>query len=447
MKLVRKPPSLNFFETISKKPDLFARMQASVPSNAFMRQANSRYWHWDELRRRPLPEGFTLDESWVYLKLLRQVSQRPGALTNEAGSAFTYWLPDNAQKTLSQIDRWSGDSIGADQPSLPSQERYIISSLMEEAIASSQLEGAATTPQVAKAMLRSGRRPRDHNEQMIVNNWVIMQHLRAHKNLKMSPQVLCEIHAMVTDNTMAEAADAGRIRQRDDVVVAYNKEVLHQPPPAALLPARVEAFCHFANTDENELWLHPVVKASILHFWIGYDHPFVDGNGRTARALFYWYLLSRGYWLFEYLAISRYFLRAPVQYARAYLHTETDDRDLTYFVAYNLRVVHLALADLRLYLERKQREQAVSAELLQEYSGLNLRQRNLVAYAIAHPGNAFTIEVHKNMNGIVYQTARTDLLDLVQKGLLHQEKRGKTFVFVPSENLAERLGPRRLTKG
>jgi hypothetical protein len=75
--------------------------------------------------------------------------------------------------------------------------------------------------------------------------------------------------------------------------------------------------------------VHPVLRAILLHFMIGYDHPFADGNGRTARALFYWSMARSGYWLMEYTSISHILRKAPARYMRAYLHTETDKNDTT----------------------------------------------------------------------------------------------------------------------
>lgn len=226
---------------------------------------------------------------------------------------------------------------------------------------------------------------------------------------------------------------------RDDIIVSYNNETVHVPPLAETLPQRVEALCHFANNNDDEQWIHPAIKGAIIHFWLAYDHPFTDGNGRTARALMYWYLLSRKYLLFEYLAISRYFLRAPGQYARAYLYTETDDGDLNYFLQYNLRAITLAIMDLRLYLSRKQKEISRSNELLRSYRGLNARQKTLIYHAIQHPDAMYRIEEHKNYHGIVYQTARMDLLHLATKGFLKKQKQGKEFIFLPCEGMIEKL--------
>lgn len=407
-----------------------------------IQRANERYMPWEKFQYLPMPPDFSHEAAWGYLKLGRGVNRKYIPLVDKQDKPFSCWSTDSMLRALNGIDLWSGGTLIADHPgSLPPKEQYIISSLMEEAIASSQLEGAATTRQVAKEMLRSGRKPANINEQMILNNWETMQYIRANRGMKLTPAKLMEIHILVTEKTLSDPHEAGRLRMRDDIIVSYNNETVHVPPLAETLPQRVEALCNFANNSDSdsEHWIHPVLKGAIIHFQLAYDHPFTDGNGRTARALMYWYLLSRRYLLFEYLAISRYFLRAPGQYARAYLYTETDEGDLNYFLQYNLRAISLAIMDLRLYLNKKQKEISRSNELLRSYRGLNARQKTLIYHAIRHPEEMYTIERHKNYHGIVYQTARMDLLQLAIKGFIKKEKQGKEFVFLPREGMIEKL--------
>ena len=87
---------------------------------------------------------------------------------------------------------------------------------------------------------------------------------------------------------------------------------------------------------------HHHIRAIILHFWLAYGHPFVDGNGRTARALFYWAMLHEGYWLFEFISISNILRKAPAQYGLSFLYSETDDNDLTYFIVAQTKVIRRA---------------------------------------------------------------------------------------------------------
>jgi Fic family protein len=239
------------------------------------------------------------------------------------------------------------------------------------------------------------------------------------------------------------------LRTRDDIeVVAPNDEklVLHRPPAARDLPERQQKICDFANTPVTEgSFIHPVVRAILLHFMIGYDHPFADGNGRTARTLFYWSMARQGYWLTEYLSISRILKKAPAQYTRAYLLTETDAGDATYFLLYQTQVILDGLAALHRYLEQKQREQARLRAQLRNLptrdKQLNHRQTALLSHALKRPDEYFTIESHQRSHQVAYATARADLLTLVDRGLLVETLQGgRKKVFYPAPDLREHLG-------
>src|SRR5688500_8569447 len=128
--------------------------------------------------------------------------------------------------------------------------------------------------------------------------------------------------------------------------------------------------CAFANGQSPEHFVHPVVRAIILHFWLAYDHPFVDGNGRTARALFYWSMSHREYWLCEFLSISRIIKRRPSRYARSFLFTESDENDATYFIMSQLTVISRAITHLHAYLSRHVEELNRTKKFIQQSSEL-----------------------------------------------------------------------------
>jgi Fic family protein len=265
-------------------------------------------------------------------------------------------------------------------------------------------------------MLISRRRPRDAGEQMVLNNYLTMQRIHALKTAPLTLDILFELHRLVTADTLDKPDGAGRLRRADEriAVVDHDGQVLHEPPPAHLLPERLQALCDFANGRTPGPFLHPGRRAIILHFWLAYDHPFVDGNGRTARALFYWSMLRSGYWLFEYVSISEVILSAPVKYGRAFL--------------------------LRRFIEKRTGElRAVDSTLRHAADRFNHRQRALLAHAVRHPGQVYTIAGHKERQGVVYQTARTDLLGLADAGLLVKREAGKKLVFRPAPDLERRL--------
>jgi Fic family protein len=199
------------------------------------------------------------------------------------------------------------------------------------------------------------------------------------------------------------------------------------------------AMCDFANQAKTGVFLHPVVKAIVLHFWLAYDHPFIDGNGRTARALFYWSMLSQDYWLIEYVSISSILRKAPAKYGRSFLYTETDENDITYFIDAQLHVIGRAITELHNYLARKMNEVRKTEQLLRSSVQLNHRQLALLSHALRHPGTRYSIESHRRSHDITYQTARSDLLDLADKDVLIKSRSGKAYQFTPVHDLYECL--------
>jgi len=442
MKLPMKPP--NAASLLSEiNPDELPRLvRDATPLPA------GGYLHWDELRHRTPPAGFSHEHWWLSVWLARSTMLKDLPFTDKEGSPFKLTTPEPLLVHLHHIDRDAAGQIRTPEssPIHENRERYLLHSLIEESITSSQLEGASTTRKVAEAMLREKRQPRDRSEKMIFNNYQAMEQLRHLKDERITPEHILELHRIITLDTLDDPADAGRLRQSDDVNVVDVRDgtQLHQPPSFKELPQRLERLCAFANADsDGSPFVHPVVRAILLHFMIAYDHPFADGNGRTARALFYWSMARSGYWLMEFLSISQFLRSAPRQYVQAYLHTETDGNDTTYFVLHQLDIIRRSINALHEYLGRKIQEQRDAERLLikagQLRAQLNHRQLALLTHALKHPGESYRVAKHQAVHDVVYQTARADLLGLEALGLLMKIKQGNAFVFYAPDKLAERF--------
>ena len=422
------------------------RLLSLVMNNPEVRATiGGRYRHWDSLRHLDPPGDLTIEEWWAGVRMARSQISQPLPLKDREGRPFTIALPGAMLQMLQQVDTdASGQIAVSEQVTNPAtRKRYLVSSLIEEAITSSQLEGASTSRRVAKEMLRSGRRPRTRSEQMILNNYRAMNYVREHSTAPLTPETVLELHRIVTDGTLDDLDAAGRLQTDDEERVGVfdeDGELLHAPPEAADLPQRLQTMCDFANgeAEDDDHYVHPVVRSIILHFWLAYDHPFIDGNGRTARALFYWSMLNRGYWLTEFVTVSSILKKAPAKYARSYLYTEWDDNDLTYFVLYQLDVMLRAINELQRYLRRKMHEVRDTEQLLKT-TDLNHRQITLISYALRTPGATFTFRTHQTSHTIAYQSARNDLLDLHARGLLYKRKTGRAFTFLPVDDLADQL--------
>ncbi len=289
----------------------------------------------------------------------------------------------------------------------------------------------------------AGRSPRDEGEQMSLNNYLAMDFLRQHAQADLSMEMLFELHSILTHRTL-DAHQIGQLRQPSDriEVASLDGVVVHTPPHADELETRMHRLLAFANHDDEGRDTHPFIKAVALHFMIGYDHPFVDGNGRTERALFYWSMARSGYWLTQYLTISSVIRQAPAQYVRAYAHSETDDIDITYFVYYNLQVMREAVSNLQSYLAGKSRDMERLWNVLSAADSmlfLNHRQVALLGHLLKNPDQTYVIASHQRSHNVTYQTARTDLIGLTEFGFLQASKRGRKLVYRKSSEFESKL--------
>ena len=441
MRMPKRPPDTNeiYQEIVQRSTDKPLRRFMN-----FLQKGRDEYYHWDKLRYHTPPESMTHREWWLALKERRRNAYKKLPFTDNHNKPFVLLTEvDPIPERLHQIDLGAGGIIQMpDQVTNPdTRDQYYISSLIQEAITSSQLEGAATTRLDAKEMIKTGRKPADRSEQMILNNFETMQFINTLKDTELTKELVFEIHQRVTHDTLDNPTAAGRFRTTDEqvhIIDQYN-EVMHTPPPADSLDQRLELLCKFANNQLDTGYIHPAIRSIILHFMLAYDHPFVDGNGRTARALFYWSMLRHGYWLFEFVSISQIILDAPAKYERAFLYTETDENDLTYFILYHLDVIDKAVKKLHEYiLQKTQRLQTLEQDL-RGMATLNHRQRMLMGHALRHPNQRYTFKSHQTSHGIVYQTSRLDLMDLENKSLLKSRKIGRTWYFTPVKDLEGKL--------
>jgi Fic family protein len=435
MKMIQKPPNDPFDW---KDSDKLMELIQLGRNPIFTRH----YLHWDKLKFHKI-DGYTAKDMWAAAKLHRMGSLKPVPLKDTKGQMFMFGVPELVAELLHEIDMGAGAMIGIPEPITNPQtkKQYLMRSLMEEAITSSQLEGAATTREVAKEMIRSGRQPRDTDEQMIFNNYLTMQRISKLKNEPLSQEMVFEIHKLVTDKTLPDPTGAGRLRRANEIRIVGDDfgEIFHTPPPSDQLEERLKEMCDFANGKTPGFFIHPVVRAIILHFWLAYDHPFIDGNGRTARAIFYWSMLHHKYWLFEFISISAILRKAPVKYGRSFLYTETDENDLTYFIVAQAKVIQTAIEELHDYINRKSLEMKQLESEIRALDLFNHRQVELIRHALKYPYDHYTIEGHRESHNVVYQTARTDLLDLESRGVIGKKLIGRKMMFGVQKDLPARL--------
>lgn len=402
---------------------------------------NSRYLYWSEVKYR-IPSGMTGIELWSKIKSIRDLTNVK--IWDQDNIHFS--LTNTMQRLCHEFDMNFGGSWGASRifpDDNTTQELYLISSIMEEAIASSQMEGAATTREAAKEMLRKKISPRDKSQRMILNNYTTINFIRDHAKERLTPALIMRIHGMMTENALDVPDAAGRLRRDDENIVVGNGitgEIIHTPPPAECLNEFLDNLCVFFNSENTEIFVHPIIRAITIHFLVGYYHPFADGNGRTARALFYWYMMKSDYWLVQYLSISRIIKSSKKSYEKAFLYSEADGNDIGYFIQYNMDVLLKSFDALSRYIKRKNNEKK-KAEKLMHLGNLTARQSQILSLCIENPDIVIVSTDIVGKFGVTPNTAKSDLRKLTEKGYLREiSLNGRTKGYVRSDRFDQMVG-------
>lgn len=410
--MIEKAPIIDISDNI----DIVMNLIHDPNLQTLYKKIEDEYLYWDKVKYLT-PKGVDPQLFWGAVKMKRQMQLQ----TIRFGKyTFSFMITPLMQSLLHEFDLKMGGSLSANGVISPRDRQiYLVNSIMEEAIASSQMEGASTTRKVAKDMLRKELRPKNRSQQMIVNNYATIKQLVEEKGQVLDLNMLLDIHRSITTNTLDNPEDEGRLRQTDDIYVidAITGSVAHTPPSHTEIEELLHDLFAFASDKDKSNFIHPIIKGIILHFMLAWIHPFVDGNGRTARSLVYWYMLKKDYWMTEYLSISRVIYKNKKRYERMFLYTEADHMNMTYFIQHNLQVMKKAYEDLKTYLSVKMEERNSVLQYC-DIEGINERQMQILKIINDTPSLVLSSLEVSNRFGVSDKTARTDLKVLTELGYL-----------------------------
>ncbi len=400
-----------------------------------LQKIDEEYLYWDKVKH--ITSDVDSGHLWYATKIIRSINSKKirfGKYT------FQYHITDKMQELLHQFDmNFRGRILSESIIPQENKEYYRVNTIMEEAIASSQMEGATTTRKIAKEMLRKQTRPINKSQQMIANNFETIRHIVANPKRDINDVSLKEIHSLITHKTLDSISEEGQFRKADNILVmdGISGQIAHTPPPYTEIDNLTQDLYTFFNSNDSKNFIHPIIKGIIVHFILAYIHPFTDGNGRTARSLIYWYLIKEGYWMTEYLSISRIIARSKRQYEKAFIYTEIDDNDLSYFILYNLNVMSKAYLQLKAYLEKKSEEEN-SIHKFHHLNNLNERQYQILKIISEKPNTILTAKEIETRFGITNRTAHTDLGGLAKMNLLTEIKLNKRKIgYIRAEKFEE----------
>ncbi len=438
---MKTPPKVSenpFVEIASVHPELLsAYMALHSPVDK-----KGRYLPFDELYRR-FPKALDPHLAWSVVRDARRSQLTQSAPFNQSLSSFNYFVSPAIQKANLQIEQhtslasleWMAQQLGEGEGF-----KHVLENLVkDEAISSSQLEGAATTTRIARDFLLNERQPESLSEKMILGNFRLMQAAWSEKDQPLSLALIQQFHHIGMSGIDDGKYQPGQLRTTDDVVVVdASGEVVHTPPLAKELEQRLEFVVSWLNNSDSSPAAPAFVVATALHFAIGFEHPFHDGNGRLARALFYWVMFKYGYHAFRYISISALLNEAPVQYGKSYIHTETDEMDMTYFIEYQSKITSRAVDQfLQNFSEMVDKYQSFKQLLATSkyYAHANENQRTVIMLVHNIGIKKVTANWVQGMIGCSYNTAASILNGLTKQDVFRRNKVGREWHYSISSNL------------
>ncbi|KKR55821.1 MAG: hypothetical protein UU05_C0011G0013 [Candidatus Curtissbacteria bacterium GW2011_GWA1_40_47] len=243
---------------------------------------------------------------------------------------------------------------------------------------------------------------------------------------------LLAIHKLTVEKILRWDA-AGKFR-KTQVVVKNSKtgQVSFIPPKANLVVGLTGDFFDWLNSDNSQS-IHPVLAAGITHYILVYIHPFIDGNGRAARALASMVLFSRGYDIKKFFSLEEYFDKNAHRYYKTLQEVSNQkaeslsQRDLTVWLEYFCEGLAEELARV------KEKVQKLSLDIrLKGKTGqivLSERQVKLVEYIETY-GSISNRQWRSLLREYSDDTILRDLKDLQKKGLIKKKGSTKGAVYV-----------------
>ncbi len=441
--MIKRPPKLTEGQKLFPMLELIAEHREGAEKYAKYQvpiDSKGRYLPYDEFMRR-VDSGLSAEYAWALTKVARKAVLRPLLKLGVPSILCSYMPTVSAEIARTLVDQnltsaaleWTAKKIGEE-----SLFKYLFNDLVEdEAISSSQLEGAVTTTQIAKEMIKKNREPRNMDERMILGNYKMMNYVWEHRASNLDMDFILELHRLGVLGIDDGKYSPGELKKNDDVVVIDQDEnIVHQPPPVDGMIKRLVDFFGWVNSTHDDSqtveFIHPLIKAIVIHFSIAYEHPFRDGNGRVARALFYWFMFKKGYAAFRYVSISNLLKKSPAKYAKSYLYTETDEMDLTYFIDHQCSIIAKGINEFNDHC-RKVISDIESFNTWLWSSGvfakLNDKQKTVFQVAKSGTANNFTATNVKENLGCSYNTANSVLNGLVELNLFNKNKIGKEWVY------------------
>ncbi len=389
-------------------------------SELWLKYTQEKYLPLEDIKYRLEPLGFS-SRDWPQIQKRIQILRKMGAIpffVNSIDKKFWYFPADVINQKVQKIETLGRRLHSQIESSHSFKREFLINSTIEEAIVSAIYEGANSTRAEAKILIESKQEAKNKDEQMLLNNYKAMQWIQEHSELPISNELILKIHEIVTKDTMEGKNISFSGRFRNDVVYVGPHEGISHVKIEETLKEVVRLVTNHPRA------LHGLIRGILLHYFIAYIHPFFDGNGRTARTLFYLQTAKSELKFIELLSISADLKTRGKKYEKSFEAVKEHDLDMTFFIDFCLDSLLKALQKVE-----EKVNYLVDIGFLKEEKRLSLNQVALLQKMALNKYREIDIEGYAQSIGKSREVARNELKFLAHEKLLREETKGKKFVY------------------
>ena len=306
-------------------------------------------------------------------------------------------------------------------------EKYGMKAMEEEIYSTLDIENIKSSRNSIRDILK-GYSPKNDDENRIYGMKKGLEFISDRKN-KITEENLNKLYNLVVGDFLEEENKLlpGNFYRHDEVYILGTKTE-HKGISSTKLKKYMEDLIEFINREDdfNDLW-----KGAVIHFYMGYIHPYFDGNGRTARFLHLWYLVQRGYSSALFIPFSSYINEEKSKYYNGYTLAEQNkdisgETDITPFISYFIENVY-----------NKMGNREIKNDIMEKYQEMLLegkvteKEKNLWNFILSVYGNGefSTKQLEKDFRDVAYATVRNFVMKFEEMGLLLSQKYGSRIKY------------------
>lgn len=249
------------------------------------------------------------------------------------------------------------------------------------------------------------------------------------KTFSYTEDILKKIHSLTVQKILPPI-NCGQYRQSRVVIRnSSNGEVVFKPVSPIEVPFQLDDFFIWLNSDLGKQ-IHPVLRAGASHVELARIHPFVDGNGRVARAFTTLILFVEDYDIKKFFSLEEHFDKDALSYYQSLGSVMIHAGDLTQWLEYFTHVLATELTEVKEKVQRLSLDGRLKDKLGRQIA-LTERQIKIVEFLKVH--DRLLMKTARDLlPKISEDTILRDLKDLMKKGIVKKAGKTKAAVYLLS---------------